>query len=334
MDWDKGFSASYYATIVDPDTWQDQKRIEITGGSINRTLTDLRESADIDCVNFEEGYENWIRIYLDARQAGEAAHLPLFTGLASSPERNIDGMHTQNRLQCYSVLKPASDILLPKGYYAARGFEAGRVIAKLLKVCKAPIQVNSEPRRLSDYIIAEQGETNLTMVNKILDATGCRLRITGNGTIEICDEATEPVATFSALKNDSIETKITVLYDMFDCPNVVRVISGNDSEVIRDDDPDSPLSTVSRRREVWKEDSSVTLYDGETLKAYAKRRLREMQRVAMAAQYDRRYHPNVLPTDIIRLNYPAQKLVGDFCVKSQKITLGHGARTSEEVMQV
>ena len=226
MIWSKGFSAAYYACIVDPVTWMDKKRIELTGGMINRTATELRESADIDCVNYEEAYECWIRIYLDARQAGGAAHLPIFTGLASTPKRNIEGMHSESKVQCYSVLQPASDILLPKGWYAARSFEASTVIQKLLKVCRAPVEAKSTPRRLSDYIIAEQGETNLSMVNKILNATGYRLRIKGDGTIEICDEATEPAAVFGAASNDVLETKIAVEHDLFKCPNVIRVISG------------------------------------------------------------------------------------------------------------
>ena len=334
MNWDKGFSAAYYMTIVDTDTWRDKKRIEITGGSINRTTTDLRESADIECRNFEDGYENWIRIYLDARQVGESAHLPLFTGLASSPGKTIDGMRIENRIQCYSVLKPASDILLPRGWYAARDFISGNVIAKLLKVCKAPIEVKYETPRLSSYIIAEEGESNLTMVNKILEVIGGRLRIRGDGTIEICPEAEEPSAVFGSLKADCIEPKIEVEQDLFDCPNVFRAVSGTTTVEIRDEDPDSPLSTTSRRREVWKEESNITLYEGETLQAFAKRRLKELQRVSMSASYDRRYHPDVLPGDIVRINYPAQKLVGDFCVQSQKLTLGHGVKTSEEVVQV
>ena len=334
MDWDKGFSAAYYMTIVDPDTWKDRKRIEIVSGTINRTTTDLRESSDIECRDFEEGYENWIRIWLDARQVGESAHLPLFTGLASSPGKTIDGMRTENRIQCYSVLKPAADILLPRGWYAARDFISGNVIVKLLKVCKAPIEVKYETPRLSSYIIAEEGETNLTMANKILEAIGGRLRIRGDGTIEICQKAEEPSATFSSLAADCIEPRIEVEQDLFDCPNVLRAVSGNESIEIKDEDSDSPLSTANRKREVWKEETDITLYEGETLQAFAKRRLKELQRTSMTASYSRRFHPDVLPGDIIRINYPAQNLVGDFCVNSQTITLGHGAKTSEESSQV
>lgn len=334
MDWNRGYSAAYYMTIVDPDTWRDTRRIKLNGGSINRMTTDLRESADIDCEPLDEGYENWIRIWLDARQADDSVHLPIFTGLASSPGKIINGMRIESKLQCYSVLKPASDILLPRGWYAARDFKAGDMITKLLRSCKAPVDVQGETPRLSSYIIAEENETNLTMTNKILDAIGWRLRIEGDGTIQICPEAEEPSATFGTLRADCIEPRISVEKDLFECPNVFRAASGNNSVEVRDEDPDSALSTSSRKREVWKEESNITLFEGETLQSYAKRRLRELQRVSMTASYDRRYHPDVLPGDIVRINYPAQNLVGDFCVNSQKITLGHGVKTSEEVAQI
>ena len=55
MDWGKGYSATYYLTQVDPVTWRDIARIEITGGSINREKTGLIESADIDCTGYDDG---------------------------------------------------------------------------------------------------------------------------------------------------------------------------------------------------------------------------------------------------------------------------------------
>ena len=119
MDWGKGYSATYYLAQVDPVTWRDIARIEITGGSINREKTGLIESADIDCTGYDDG-ERWIRVYLDARQNGAAEHVPLFTGLATSPEDEIDGTRVENALQCYSVLKPADDVLLLRGWYAPR----------------------------------------------------------------------------------------------------------------------------------------------------------------------------------------------------------------------
>ena len=86
-----------------------------------------------------------------------------------------------------------------------------------------------------------------------------------------------------------------------------------------------------RLREVWKEETSVKLNDGESLAAYAHRRLRELQAVSTEISYSRSYNPNVLVTDRIRLHYPAQNLSGIFVVKSQSITLDACATTAEEV---
>ena len=138
MDWSKGYSATYYLAQVDPVTWRDIARIEITGGSINREKTGLIESADIDCTGYDDG-ERWIRVYLDARQNGAAEHVPLFTGLATSPEDEIDGTRVENALQCYSVLKPVDDVLLLRGWYAPRKSKGTDVIRKLLVPTPAPV---------------------------------------------------------------------------------------------------------------------------------------------------------------------------------------------------
>ena len=55
MNWAKGFEATYYMTLVDRNTWKDTERIEITGGSVSRSDSNLIESADIDCVSYERG---------------------------------------------------------------------------------------------------------------------------------------------------------------------------------------------------------------------------------------------------------------------------------------
>ena len=332
MDWHQGFTAAYYACMVDPSTWGDKKRIEITGGNISRVDSDLKESADIACVRYREGTDKYIRIWMDARQNGKSEHVPLFTGMTSKPKRNIDGLHEENRVQCYSVLKPAQDVLLKRGYYAAKGFKSGDEIKKLLRVCPAPVDVENGSPRLAQHIVAEEGETCLSMVYRILNAIGWRLVIDGYGNIKICPKASRPVDTFDPLKNDIIEPQISVENDWFDCPNVFRAVSENGSAEVKDES-DSDLSVANRGREVWKEETNVSLAAGETLLSYATRRLGELQGNATTASYKRRYKPNIRPSDLVRLNYPAQELSGVFYVESQKIELGYGATTSEEVRQ-
>ena len=139
MDWNKGFSSSYYAYIVDPISWRETDRFEIIGGSINHESEGLRESADIECISFDPGREVWVRIYLDARQGGETQHVPVFTGLACTPSINIDGYFMSGTLQCFSVLKPAADVLLARGYYVPAGMNGADAVKGLLSVTPAPI---------------------------------------------------------------------------------------------------------------------------------------------------------------------------------------------------
>ena len=43
MNWNKGFSAEYYASVVDPSTWRDIERFEIIDGDINRKSSELMD---------------------------------------------------------------------------------------------------------------------------------------------------------------------------------------------------------------------------------------------------------------------------------------------------
>lgn len=335
MDWNKGFSAKYYASFVDPQTWKDIETFNITGGSIKNTDSGLRCSADVNCINYQQRTERWVRIWLDAAQTGSAAHVPIFTGLATVPERNIDGKLVSTPLTCYSVLKAAQDVLLPLGYYAPTGISgAGLVKSLLSEVIPAPVTIIGDSPSLSRYIIAEDNENRLSLSEKILAAINWRLRVQGDGSVSICSMATELSAQFDPLENDSIEPQLKAINDWYSCPNVFRAIVGDTSAVARDDNLNSPLSVPNRGREVWMEERDCDLADNELLSEYAQRRLKEEQRNYLSVDYDRRFRPDVVPSDLVRLHYPAQGLNGTFYISAQTIEIGYGARTSEEVVQI
>lgn len=334
IDWSRGYSASYYAEQVDPATWRDVGVIEITGGTIKRENAGKRQSADIDCINYQIPIEQWIRVYMDIEQAGSSAHIPLFTGLATTPDRDMHGALSKNSLACYSVLKPAEDIVLERGWYVMAGTNAGDIITDLLFASPAPVEIEDSIPSLFETIVAEDNETCLSMLDKVLDAIGWRLRIDGDGTIQILPSPSDAVASFDPLANDIIEPDIKISQDWSACPNVYVAVSRGETGIARDDDPSSPLSTISRGREVWIRKSGITLADNENIVEYAARMLREAQRAEMTASYTRRYVPKVMPGDLIGLKYPEQNLNGLFEVGSQSVKLGHCAATAEEVRQV
>ncbi len=182
MDWSKGFDARYYCSFVEPNSWRDVERFEITSGSITKSIGELRESAEINCTKYTSG-ERWVRVWMDARQNGSTEHIPMFTGLATSPADDINGQLVSNTLECYSVLKPAQDVLLPRGWYAPQNTSGTTLIEDLLSVTPAPVQYPYSSSRLRNHIIAEEGETHLSMIEKILLAINWRIQIQGDGTI-------------------------------------------------------------------------------------------------------------------------------------------------------
>lgn len=337
MNWALGYSARYYMTEVDWSTMKDLSRIEITDGTIKRSLSDLRESADVTCRDYKNKSEQLIRIWLDTKQNGASSHIALFTGLAVCPTDQYSGRHKTNKLECYSMLKIAEDIMLPRGWYVPIEADSGVILKELLSVVGVPIIFPSETPTpaMQQSIIAESGETRLSMTEKVLAAMGnWRLRLDGYGSIHIEPVPIDLSAVFDSNSNDVIETDISITYDWYSAPNVLRCTLDDSSAEARDEDPNSPLSIQNRGREVWYEDTDVTLCTDETLAEYALRMLAYYQRTATTISYSRRFDPNVYPGDLVRINYPAQEISGTFYITDQSITLGYNARTSEEVIKV
>ena len=333
MNWSDGFTSTYYIKTIDPKSWREVERIEITGGSIDRSQAELLESADINTTELPGNGEAWVRIWLDARQSG-VTHVPLFTGITSAPSRDIVGQRSSYQIECYSVLKPVDDILTERGYYIPAEAPAPQAAARLLRTGIAPVEVENGAvvPCLQESVVAEDGETNLTLAEKVLNAINWRIRIDGYGTIHVESKKESAIKMFDVNKNDVIELQVKDENDWFSCPNVFRAISGDLTAVARDDDPESYLSTVSRGREIWAEETSVNLGTNESLAGYAFRRLRELQSPARTVSYARRFDPGVRVGDVIRLNHPEIGVNGLFRITSQSLELNYGCRTTEEAV--
>lgn len=329
MQWNKGYKAVFYATTVNTKTWADNnERVEIIDGSIDRESTGLRGGADI--TSDAEGYnERLIRIYLDAVQGSDISHNAIFTGYAVSPTLDVEGTLKTQKYSCYSVLKPADDILLERGWYAPLGANTGALIRTLLDVTQAPFTIEGDPGSLENYIVAEDNETRLTMVDKILRIMGLDLIVTGAGEIILRPQKVNADVIFDPATNDIVEPSFSITHDWYEVPNVLRVAMDDVSAIARDDSETSIYSTVNRGREIWQQESAAAIASGDTLADYAKRRLKELQTVGTQASYTRRFLPDVNVGDVARIRY--ESLSGLYRITEQKITLGHNLTTSETV---
>ncbi len=335
MDWSRSFAASYQAAFVDPKSWSDTSLFEITGGSIQYTNDTLKGSATIECSAYPYTTEKWVRVWMNADQEGDYERVPLFTGLAIYPSKKMHGLNESNTLNCYSVLKPAEDVLLQNGWYIRKGADVKEALVKLLSVTNAPVTFEdySIPT-LTDDIIAEQGETCLSMAQLLVDAINWRIVIDGYGEIIVGPKPSETgivSSVFHSKEFDILEVDWSSENDWYDSPNVLRVTSGEVTAIVRDDDPDSPYSTVTRGREIWTEEHEVVLNSNQSLSQYALDRLKALQHTTYKLSYTRRYVPGIRVSDYISIFYPEVNLYGTFEVSSQTINIGSGARTSEEV---
>lgn len=327
MNWASGYTYKIYGCEVEPKSWGDKGRFNVKSGSISKEATELRQAADVTVQDFQPDREIWIRLYMDVTQNGESEHVPLFTGLATSPSYDQNGVVQTTKMECYSVLKPCEDVLLMRGWYASAYRDPVRIFNELLAPCPAPITYDEELPTLTSHLVAEDNESNLSMIDKMLKALGLQLRIAGNGSIHIGRLNTEPVATFMPNGFDIIEPELTVENDWFSCPNVVMAIDDELMAIARDNDETSPLSIENRGREIWYADDSVDLNDGESLAEYAKRILKEEQTVVETLKYKRAFLPELEIGDTVRLRY--EKFAGLYRITSQSFDLG--GNVSEEV---
>lgn len=327
MIWESGFSATYKVYRVDPVTWEDRDEIPVIDGSITRDIEDsIADTASLTVT--EPIGETWVRVYLIAEQDGGSVRVPLFTGLTSSPTRTLTGERVTYSVDCYGRLKLAADKLVPLGYYVAAGARGAETIADLLGMVGIRAEVSVASSVVMDYIIAESGETILTMSQKIASAIGWQIRVDGRGDVSIMPPSDEIRATFSN-DHDVLELSVTDTDDWYECPNVLRVTSGSQAVTVYDDDPASPLSVQARGREIWAEES-VQIADKSELPVYARNRLQEKQRHVRVVSYTRRFDPDVFPGDLVGVSYPQAGLTGVIRVKNQTISLTYGARTDEE----
>lgn len=328
MDWASGITATYKAFTVDSVTWEDIDEVPLMSGTVTRDMSDdLLTSASVDVR--EPVGETWLRIYLIAEQNGGAIRVPLFTGLTATPTRTLDGTRESYKVDCYSRLKVASDKMVPLGYYVAAGARGTDTIIQLLQMANINATAPITSTRLTDYIIAESGETVLTMAQKVARAIGWQIRLDGRGTVTIEPQSNE-IRGHLSNDIDIMEPSVSDTDDWYSCPNVLRVTSGTQTATVYDRDPESDLSVQARGREIWAQES-VTLSDASALPTYARARLKALQQHTRTLSYSRRFNPGIMPGDLVAISYPQAGLTGNFRVMSQTIALAYGARTQEEV---
>jgi len=336
MDWSAGYRASWRVYRVDRRTWADA---ELLGGvsevTVERTCDEdapllERGSMTVDAAignAFEEGY---YRVVMTATQGDESQRVDVCTLLCCSISGDVDRGVDVREVLGRSVLYPASVTELETGSYAPAGVDGVAFCADLLRACiNAPVETSGR-FTLDENHVFDNGTKVLAAVWKVLDAGGYVLQVAGDGTVSVMPKPTEPDMTLDMAHARMLHTLIHHDLDYSEVPNRYIASDGGDEAVAVNDDPNSVTSTVARGWVHDVRDESPTRVNGETLLAYAQRRLEEESMVYDSRTYSREWWPNVHPYSVVRGSIASVGLDGDLRVVRQSLACGRGITVEEE----
>lgn len=314
MDWLSSMRQTFEFYVVDPSTWMDLRRLEtVTGCSIDRDLSHATlGSASIDCD--ENLGECYIRVYLVATQNGVTERFPLGTFLVQTQADEFDGKVTSTSTDAYTPLIELKDSMPPIGYSLSKKTKIMEVASRLCRENIRPpvIGVTTDDELNSDFV-SHLDDTWLTFVSDLILNAKYSFGLDELGRIMFTPEqdtaSLRPVWTYNDDNSSILYADITNERDLYGIPNVVEVVystgTGYKSARIVNDDPNSPVSTVTRGREVVHRESNPSFAGEPTqeyIDAYATQLLRNLSCLEHTIAYKHSYCP-VRIGDAVILNY-------------------------------
>ena len=319
-DWLSSMSRTYEYYEVDPRTWKDIKLIDnVKSCSIERdSSAETLGSASID-INESLG-ECYLRVYLITIQNGVREKHPLGTFLVQTPASAFDGRVRSVSMDAYTPLLELKEGQPPIGYSVPKGENIMSIVNRLSREhLRAPIVDARSDEKLYYDFIADTSDTWLTFIRDLasnakhiftLDEMGRVLFSPKQDTASL-----QPVWTYTDDNSSILMPNLNMEHDLYGIPNVVEVIYSNSSEHyyarVVNDDPNSPISTVNRGREIVQRVTDPDLIGDPTenqIQLYAEQLLRELSSLEYSVTYTHGYCP-VNIGDCVRLNYTRAGLV-------------------------
>ena len=314
VNWFESMQQTFEYYLVDPITWKDTKQLNnVKSCTIDRDYeTATLGSATIDVT--ESTGECYVRVYLITIQNGVRERHPLGTFLVQTPSTSFDGKIKDISLDVYTPLLELRENPPPIGYSILKGENIMDWAYRLVREkARAPVVKASSDETLYYDFVANTDDTWLTYLTDLianakfefgLDELSRILFLPKQDTASL-----QPVVTFDDGNSSILYPDFSMSHDLYGIPNVVEVIYSSDKanyySRIVNDDPNSPISTVNRGREITHRVTNPELSgipaQGQ-IDEYAKQLLRELSTLEYTVTYKHGYYP-VRLGDCVRLNY-------------------------------
>lgn len=341
VDWLSSMEQSFEYYIVDPITWGNLSKLNnVKSCSVNFDDSDgTLGSATIDCEDFIN--ESYIRVYLVVNQNGVIEKIPFGTFLAQTPSIGFDGKSQGVSLDAYTPLIELKEKPPPIGFTVMKGANIMDTASELCREnMRAPVIAGSNSATLFSDFTASSEDTWLTYISDLLANAKYKFGLDDMGRVlfppEQEIESLQPVWTYSDDDNSILYPAVNTDRDLYSIPNVVEVVYSANNQTfysrVVNDDPDSPVSTVARGREIVKRvtDANISgIPTQEMVDEYAKQLLQALSALEYTVTYTHAYCP-VRVGDCVRINYSRAGMNNvKALVKSQSIKCETGVSVSE-----
>ena len=314
VDWAGSMEQTYEYYLVDPNTWKDIAPLSnIKTATINRDLTvETLGSATFDVTELIG--EAYVRAYLIVVQNGVRSRHPLGTFIVQTPSSRFDGKVRHGTMDAYTPLLELKENPPPLGYSILKG---ANIMDSAYLLCReharAPIVRTSSTTLLDKDFVANLSDTWITFVSDLVKKAKYYLDLDELGRVLFAPQqdtaSMQPVCTYDDDNSSILRPEVTMDHDLFGIPNAVEVVYTSADACytakVVNDDPNSPISTVNRGREILFRDTSPS-FSGVPTKAqveeYARLLLKQKSTVEYMLTYSHGYN-GTRPGDCVRLNY-------------------------------
>lgn len=341
-NWAESMSQTFEYHLVDPATWKEKGILEnVTAASISRDSdSDTCGSASFDIVTNNIG-EEYIRPYLVTVQNGYTNKYPLGTYLVQTVPSSFDGKISTISADAYTPLIELKENPPDLGYSLTKGtniMEAAYLIIR--DHTRAPVVKTESTAVLTADFVANTDDTWLSFVIDLVNVADYNLGLDDLGQIIFLPkqslDAMQPIWTYADDENSILEADITVDKDIYGIPNVVEVVYSTDTHTYVkravNDNPNSPISTVNRGREIIKRITDPVL-SGDLMPSlvqeYADKQLKSLSNIGCQISYTHGFCPTRVG-DCVLINYRRAGLNNvKAIITSQSISCESGCKVSE-----
>lgn len=312
-DWTKSMQQTFEYYTVDPKTWKNVSKLEnVKSCTISRdSEVDTLGSATINVT--ESLGESYIRVYLVTFQNGIKEKHPLGTFMVQTPSSSFDGKVRSVSMDAYTPLLELKENPPPIGYSILKDENIMENAYLLVSEhARAPVVKAVSDETLYSDFVANTDDTWITFLIDLIANAKYQFALDELGRIlfsPIQETASlQPVWTYTDDNSSILYSEVSVNHDLYDVPNVVEVVYSANGESyyarVVNDDPNSPVSTVSRGREKIHRVINPNLGNPteRQIDEYAERMLKEMSTLEYTVAYTHGYCP-VRLGDCVRFDY-------------------------------